>query len=159
MTDDNGEKQDLLDRSDLDAWGVDEPPGGFARLIGNEEIAEEVRARLRPGEIAASESYSTVHLLGFWSGGQVPTALARLRGGKHGLASLYWRPPGHWQGADVLFVTERPRVGDGIVPLFESCREEDPIRVLRHGRVVREMRVIRCENLLEPSPAFSRLPR
>jgi hypothetical protein len=106
----------------------------------------------------ASEGYTDVHLLPLLVRGEMPSALAHF-GGMHGFASLYWHPPEHFDGIDVLFVTERTKNDKHLIPLFEECVEEEPIRIERGGEVAREVRVIRCRNLLRPEPTFSRLPR
>jgi 4-amino-4-deoxy-L-arabinose transferase-like glycosyltransferase len=133
-------------------------PKGIVAMIGNQEIAEEIQRRLRPGEVMASESYTLVHLLPLLVGGELPSTLAHL-GGMHGFASLYWHPPERWDGIDVLFVTERTGNDDKLAELFEACSEEEPIRVFRGGELARELRTLRCRDLLRPEPAFSRLPR
>ena len=93
------------------AHAAGEPPfvGGVGELwpepvspvVGNEEIVAEVERRLRPGELMASESYTDVHLFAFLSGGRLPTRLARVRGGAHGLASLYWYRPEELLGEEL----------------------------------------------------------
>jgi hypothetical protein len=133
-------------------------PKGITAMIGNEEIAEEVQRRLRPGEVMASESYTHVHLLPLLVRGEIPSTLAHF-GGMHGFASLYWHPPERWDGINVLFVTERTEHDDELAALFEECVVEEPIRIVRGGDLAREMRTIRCRNLLRPEPTFSRLPR
>jgi 4-amino-4-deoxy-L-arabinose transferase-like glycosyltransferase len=133
-------------------------PGGIVAMIGNDEIAEEIQRRLRPGEIMASEGYTDVHLLPLLVRGEIPAALAHF-GGMHGFASLYWHPPEYYDGIDVLFVTERTKNDKHLFPLFEECVEEEPIRIERGGEIAREVRAIRCRNLLRPEPTFSRLPR
>jgi len=133
-------------------------PKGIISMIGNQEIAEEIQRRLRPGEVMASESYTNAHLLPLLVHGEMPSTLAHL-GGMHGFASLYWTRPERWDGVDVLFVTERTKNDDKLAELFEECVEEEPIRIFRGGELAREMRAIRCRNLLRPEPAFSRLPR
>jgi hypothetical protein len=115
--------------------------------------------RLRPGEIMASSSYTNVHLLSFLSGGALETRLANVNNGLHGLASLYWHSPDELVGRDFLFIAHDRR-GDLHVPLakiFGGTVEKAPIEIRRNGRLVRTIRVIRCSNLLEPDPAFTRL--
>ncbi len=127
-------------------------------LVGNREITRTVEARLEPGELVASESYSTVHLLAFLSGGDLPARLADVNHGKHGLASLYWYPPKELRGRDVLFVTERSgRVDEALAGLFASVEERPSIDIVRDGHVVRRVRVLQCRDLLRPVPAFTRL--
>jgi hypothetical protein len=129
----------------------------LAAAVGNREIEREVARRLRPGELVASESYSTVHLLAFLSKGALPTRLANIRSGKHGLASLYWYEPRSLAGRDVLFVTEKSDVDPALQRLFASVSVEPPIEIRRGGRVVRRVRVLECRDLLHPEGAFTRL--
>lgn len=131
----------------------------FGSLVGNEDIAAELAARRAPEELVASESYTNVHLLAFLSGGQLPTRLAKLTGGKHGLASLYWHRPETLQGRDVLFVTEHPtKIGPRLQPLFEHVEEDPPPLVIRRGGVVvRQVTFFRCKGLRAPEGVFTRL--
>ena len=128
-------------------------------LYGGDEVVEGVRQRLQPGELVGSDSYTITHLLGFDSGGEFDTRLGRVMGrGLHGLASLYWHAPGELDGADMLFLTdEKDNIGEQLRLLFARCDEEEPIRVYRQGRMVRYEDVLRCQNLLEPVPTFTRL--
>lgn len=131
----------------------------FGSLVGNEEVTAAIAARLAPGELAASESYTTVHLTAFLSGGRLETRLAKLTGGKHGLASLYWHPPGTLRGRDVLFVTEYPaKIGPRLAPLFGHVEEDGPPLVVRRGgAVVRRVTFFRCRDLRAPEGVFTRL--
>ena len=131
--------------------------GTVAAAVGNEEIVTEVERRLRPGEFMASESYTDVHLLAFLSGGTLPTRLARVRGGAHGLASLYWYRPEELQGKDVLFVTEREELATPLSEIFASVAEEQPFLVERDGRVVRRVFFLRCRDLRRPEGTFTRV--
>jgi len=126
-------------------------------LMGNEEIADRVAAARRPGQLVASQSYSEVHMIAFLSKGAVPTRLAHITGGTHGLASLYWHRPSELEGGDMLFVTDRDDVKARLYPLFEAVEEQSPIEIVRADRVVRTMRLFACRNLLSATPAFSRL--
>jgi hypothetical protein len=130
-----------------------------ADMIGNPEIAGEIAARLSPGEIMASSSYTITHLMGFLSGGTLETRLANINRGLHGLASLYWHPPGELLGRDFLFVADDKK-GDmhtRLEPLFAEVVEQPPIEVHRHGQLIRSLRVLRCRDLRQPVPAFTRL--
>jgi hypothetical protein len=129
----------------------------LAAVVGNRELTEAVAAARRSDELVASESYSTVHLLSFLSGGRLPTRLAHVKPGKHGLGSLYWYPPEQLRGRDVLFVTAKRGVDVRLRELFEEVVEETPITLVRGGRVVRTMRLLRCRNLLRPEGVFTRL--
>lgn len=128
-------------------------------LFGGDEVVDEVRARLRPGELVVSDSYTITHLVGFDSGGEFETRLGRVMGrGLHGLASLYWHPADRLRGADVLFLTdEKDKIGEQLDLLFVECQEAEPIRIYRQDRMVRYEDVFHCRNLREPSPTFTRL--
>ncbi|HQN97403.1 MAG TPA: glycosyltransferase family 39 protein [Thermoanaerobaculales bacterium] len=131
--------------------------GALAELVGNDEIVARLEALRRPDELVASESYSDVHLYAFLSGGRLPTRLANIRGGKHGLASLYWYRPGELAGRDMLFVTDREGQEQVLRGLFEEVRAEPPIEIERDGKVIRSVLLYRCRSLLRPEGAFTRL--
>ncbi len=135
------------------------PERPVAMAFGYREVAADLEARLAPGEWVACESYTTVHLLAFRSGGRLPVLLARLTGGRHGLAALYWHRPEALEGRDVLFVTEREGLEDRLAGLFASVEEEAPIEVRVGGRVIRTFRVLRCRDLLHPEGVFTLLPK
>ncbi len=128
-------------------------------LYGGDEVVEQVRSRLRPGELVASDSYTITHLLGFDSGGELQTRLGRIGGrGLHGLASLYWHRPESLQGSDMLFLTdEKGKIAEHLRRLFARCDEAEPIRIYRRHRMVRYEDVLHCRNLVEPVPTFTRL--
>ena len=143
-------------------WQEGEARGGAAAsvlslLIGNDEIVAEIEQRRRPDELVVSEAYPIVHHLAFLSDGGLTTALANVRGGIHGLASLYWHRPEHFKGIDALFVSDQDDAADLIAPLFAACTKEEPVRVLVDEREVRRIRVMRCHDLRQPAPAFGRL--
>jgi hypothetical protein len=145
-------------------WQEGEERGGSAAagvslLIGNEEIAAQISTRRLPHEVVVSQAYPTVHHLAFLSGGELPTALANVRGGVHGLASLYWHRPEQLTGVDAFFVSEKADTAGRIPPLFAECFREEPIRVMLDGREIRHVHVLRCHDLRQPVPAFSRLTR
>ncbi len=129
----------------------------LAEVIGNREVTERIMERLTPGEMMASESYTKVHLFSFLSGGAMPTRLAHIRGGKHGLASLYWYPPEELRGRDFLFVTSKHGVLEPLRGMFREVEEEEPIEIVRNGEVVRRLRVLRCRDLERPEGVFTRL--
>ena len=129
----------------------------LSAVVGNDELVAAVEARVRPGELVASESYSTAHLLAFLSRGRLDTRLFHQPRGSHGLASLYWYPPESLRGRDVLFVTEQRDPAAGLRELFAEVREEEPIVIRRGDAVVRTVRVLRATDLLAPAEAFTRL--
>lgn len=128
-----------------------------ASAIGNDEIVAAVTAARGENELVASESYSMVHLLAFKSGGRLPTRLAHVKPGKHGLASLYWFSPEELRGRDVLFVTEKHQVDERLRQIFAEVKEESPLKVIRRGHAVRTVRLIRCTDLLHPEGVLTRL--
>ncbi|MGD8441474.1 MAG: glycosyltransferase family 39 protein [Holophagae bacterium] len=130
-----------------------------ADIIGYDEIIRDIGERLQPGELVASSSYTLTHLLAFRSGGRLDTRLADVDRGRHGLASLYWYEPDELRGRDVLFVTasDRPRIDARLAAIFGSVEAQPPIEVVRRGRIVRRLRVLRCRDLLEPVPALTRM--
>jgi dolichol-phosphate mannosyltransferase len=128
-----------------------------AAAIGNDEIVAAVTATRTGDELVASESYSIVHLLAFQSGGQLPTRLAHVKPGKHGLASLYWYSAEELRGSDVLFVTEKHQVDQRLRQIFAEVSEERPLKVVRKGQVVRTIRLLRCRDLMQPEGVFTRL--
>ena len=130
----------------------------LAAAVANREIVAEIERRLRPGELMASESYTDVHLYAYLSHGRLSTRLARVHGGIHGLASLYWYPPEALRGRNFLFVTERAGMEAPLAKIFASVREEPPFVVERDGRAVRTVRFLRCRDLLRPEGVFTRLP-
>lgn len=129
----------------------------LAEVIGNREAVLRIIKRLEPGQMMASDSYTKVHLFAFLSGGVLPTRLAHVRGGKHGLASLYWYRPGALRGRDFLFVTEKHGVMEPLQKIFASVTEDVPIEIIRNGEVVRTLRVLSCRDLLRPEGVFTRL--
>jgi len=126
-------------------------------LIGNQEVADRVERALGQDDFMASESYSDVHLYAFLTKGRMPARLAHIRGGKHGLASLYWHRPAELRGGNALFVTEREGQESRLEEIFEEVHEEDPIVIVRNGQVVRTVLLYRCRNLLHPEGTFTRL--
>ena len=129
----------------------------LAAAVANDEVVAEISRRLAPGEMMASESYTDVHLYAFLSRGRIPTRLAHVHGGVHGLASLYWYRPAELAGRDFLFVTERPGQADALRAVFASVTEEAPFEIRRDGRTIRRVLFLRCRNLLRPEGAFTRL--
>lgn len=127
-------------------------------LYGGDEVVEKVLARVGPGELVASDSYTITHLLAFDSEGELETRLGNVMYGLHGLASLYWHTPESLEGADILFLTdEKKKILERLGDLFADCREEQPIEIYRRGRMVRYEDVLRCRDLQQPVPAFTRL--
>jgi hypothetical protein len=129
----------------------------LAWIVGNEEVASAVKDRLEPGEIMASENYTNVHLFAFLTGGTMETRLGNVKSGRSGLGSLYWYEPSSLRGRNFLVVTEKFG-GDAVLrSIFREVREEPPIIVSREGRPIRTFRLLRCRQLLQPAPWFTRL--
>lgn len=129
----------------------------LAELFGVDEIAREVRDRLEPGELAATEDYADVHLVAFAMAGEVRTHLGRISTGKHGLGSLYWYPADALRDRDFLFFTEDARTPERLERLFREIHEERPLVVHVDGRPVRTVRFLRCRGLRHARRAFTRL--
>ncbi len=128
-----------------------------ADMIGNEDIVRQIAARLQPGELPAATSYTLTHLSAYLSRGALDTRLAKVDGGDHGLASLYWHTAAELEGRDFLVFTEsrRPRVDERLTAAFAEVTEEAPIEIRRRGRLVRSLRVLRCQDLRQPVPRFT----
>jgi hypothetical protein len=88
----------------------------------------------------------------------MPTRLAQMRGGVHGLASLYWYRPEELRGKNFLFVTMRDDLTSRLSGIFAEVTEEAPFLVMRGGTVVRRVSFLRCRDLLQPEGTFTRLP-
>ena len=131
----------------------------LAAVVANREIVGEIERRLRPGEMVAAESYTNVHLIAFLSKGRVPTRLAIVHGGLHGLASLYWYTPEELRGRDFLFVTERKGLAEPLGKIFASVTEEPPYVIERGGHPIRTVYFLQCHDLIHPEGVFTRLPR
>lgn len=130
----------------------------IAYLYGADEIVQEVSRRLRPGELVSSNSYTITHLLAFDSAGELETRLADIGRGVHGLASLYWYSQDSLQGIDVLFLTNDLKASrQRLRRVFKRCRNDEPIQIYRQGRMVRRQWTLRCKDLREPAPVFTRL--
>jgi hypothetical protein len=126
-------------------------------VVGYEETVAELRRRLRPGEIVASESYTWVHTLQLVSGGDLPVYLADVDGGMHGLASLYWYRNDRFEGMDVLWVTTRPRTQEALRRICRDVEVLDPIRVVHDGVLVRRIESYRCRGIDPPEGVMGRL--
>ena len=142
-------------------WSYSERPkrfntGKLARLLGNEELTEELLRRFGSEETLLMTSYSDAHLFTFLSGGRLRTRLAAVADGKHGLASLYWHEPGDLIGRDVVMITPKER----LVPvLADHCAEIQPlppIEYRRDGGTIRRLLVLQCRGLMKDDGVFTR---
>ena len=134
----------------------------LSMLVGNRDIDAEVERRLRPGEIAASDSYSYVSLVAFLSEERVPAVLAHVGGGRHGLSALYWQRAADLRGRDVLFFTESTdehTAPPHLVRVFAEVVKEEPFTVRSGGRVVRRIDFYRCRDLRYPEGVFTVAPQ
>jgi hypothetical protein len=130
----------------------------LVELFGVQEIAAEVARRLRDGEIAATGSYSDVHLLTFASAGRLPLRLAKVSRGRHGLASLYWHRPEELEGRDVLFFSEDDRLQGRLAGVCDAAWEDAPRFVVElDGKPLRTVLFVRCRGLRR-AELFTRLP-
>jgi len=129
----------------------------LGRLIGNREILEQLEKRRRPGEALFFTSYSDVHLFALLSGGVLPTRLANIAGGTHGLASLYWYPAGDVVGRDLTLISDKEtRSETWLRANCDSVEKEAPIVVRRNGEILRSLAVFRCSGLRRDDGLFGR---
>lgn len=129
----------------------------LAAVVAAERAPAAAMARLAPGERLASQSYSTVHLLAFASGGSAEVYLGNVNAGRHGLASLYWRTPEECLDHDYLFVSVRDLTA-GLAPVCTTVEELSPEPLTAGKRTIGALRFYRCRRLRVAEGAFSRLP-
>jgi len=130
----------------------------LGRLLGNEEMLRQIQARRRPGEPVFFTSYSDTHLFALLSEGKLPTRLANITGGSHGLASLYWYPEDALLGRDLTILSSKEKRARAW--LEENCREleiEKPVGFRREGELIRSLAVFRCQGLTKDGGLFGRL--
>lgn len=130
--------------------------GTLARLVGNEAMTAELRRRVGADEVVLLTSYTDAHLFAYLSKGQLETRLASLARGKHGLASLYWYPPGDLIGKDVLLVTPKGRLARLLPTFCTEVEELAPLEYRRDGVVIRRQLVLRCRGVSRDEGAFAR---
>ncbi len=128
----------------------------LARLVGNEQISAEIGRRMDPNEALLLTSYSDVHVYGLLSKGSLPTRLAHITGGSHGLASLYWYDEGDLLGKTALVVTEKEGVAAKLAPYCRDVEDLDPILIVRGEQVVRSVSLFRCHEIVRDDGAFTR---
>jgi len=127
------------------------------RILGNEDLLRQMKNRRKPGEALFFTSYSETHLFALLSGGTLPTRLANLREGRHGLASLYWYTRDDMLGRDLTILSTKKRKTEAW--LLANCtelEEEAPIEVQRNGEVIRHFDVYRCIGLKTDGGLFAR---
>jgi hypothetical protein len=130
----------------------------YAPVVGNEEVVAEIQRRLGPGELPAAASYSRSHLYEFLSQGRLNMHLLQVSQGKHGLESLYWRRPEDLRGRDFLVVTERDSTASELAERCDRLVRDADYPIVRGQRTLRVLQFYRCQNLLRPEGAFTRLP-
>ena len=139
----------------------------LARAFGTDELIEGVRQRrdqwaseigVPPESIyVGSESYTKTHLSAFVSRGELESRFLHIKGGKHGLASLYWYPPEDFEGRRILFFTENPGQEEQLKRHFRNV-EIEPALVIPVGKAgKRTLSLARCEDPLNPRPFLTRL--
>jgi len=142
-------------------WSYPGRPGrvnteALARIVGNEDITRSLAARRRPGEAMLLTSYSDVHLYGLLSKGELPTRLARITGGEHGLASLYWYEKDDLLGRNALVASEGHDIEAELRSFCRAVEQLPPIQVVRQGEVIRSVDVFRCTEITQDDGAFTR---
>jgi hypothetical protein len=126
------------------------------RLIGNEEITQEIENRLLPGEFLLVPSYSKAHLYEYLSDGRLRPRLIHITGGKHGLASLYWYERNDLIGVDGLVPTEGDNAVRALPDYCSEVVEEEPYFVLHDSDVIRHVRFFRCRGIMKDDGALTR---
>ena len=139
----------------------------LARAFGTQKLVDGVRQRrdqwareigVPPESIyVGSESYTKTHLAAFVSSGGLESRFLHIKGGKHGLASLYWYPPEDFEGRQILFFTENPGQEDKLRQHFRTVEIELPLVVTIGEAGQRTLIVARCEDPLNPRPFLTRL--
>ena len=129
----------------------------FGRLMGHEEILRQLEKRRRPDEALFFTSYSDTHLYALYSKGQLPTRLANITGGSHGLASLYWYPAGDMIGRDLTLISGKENRSEAWLQAnCEHLEKEAPIIFRRKGEILRSLAVFRCSGLKRDDGFFAR---
>jgi len=139
----------------------------LARAFGTDRLVEGVRQRrdrwareagVPPGSIyVGSESYTKTHLAAFVSKGELESRLLHIKGGKHGLASLYWYPPEDFEGRRILFFTENEDQEEQLRRHFRRVEIEPPLVIPIGEAGQRTLVIARCEDPLNPRPFLTRL--
>jgi len=139
----------------------------LARAFGTQQLVDGVRLRrdrwareigVPPESIyVGSESYTKTHLAAFVSGGELESRFLHIKGGKHGLASLYWYPPEDFEGRQILFFTENPGQEETLRQHFRTVEIEPPLVVPIGEAGQRTLIVARCDDPLNPRPFLTRL--
>ena len=139
----------------------------LARAFGTDRLVDGVRLRrdrwareinVPPESIyVGSESYTKTHLSAFVSQGELASRFLHIKGGKHGLASLYWYPPEDFEGRRILFFTENPGQEEKLRQRFRRVETEPPLVIPIGEAGQRTLIVARCEDPLNPRPFLTRL--
>ena len=141
----------------------------LARAFGTDQLVAGVRQRrdrwareigVPPDSIyVGSESYTKTHLSAFVSEGELESRFLHIKGGKHGLASLYWYPPEDFEGRQVLFFTENPGQEENLRQHFRKVEVEPPLVIPIGKAGQRSFVIVRCEDPIDPRPFLTRLTR
>lgn len=129
----------------------------LGRLLGNQELLAQLEAHRRPNEPLFFTSYSNTHLFALLSKGRLPTRLANIAGGSHGLASLYWYERDALLGKDLSIVSSKETKARAW--LEKNCRsfeEEAPVEYWRGDERIRRLSVLRCHGLEKDGGLFGR---
>ena len=139
----------------------------LARAFGTDRLVEGIRERRDrwaeergvPQEsiYVGSESYTKTHLAAFVSQGEVESRFLHIKGGKHGLASLYWYPPADFEGRMFLFFTENPGQEEQLRQVFRRVYSEPPLVIPIGEAGQRTLSIARCEDPIDPRPFLTRL--
>jgi len=139
----------------------------LARAFGTDLLVDGVRQRrdLWAEEVGVpadsiyvgSESYTKTHLAAFVSKGELESRFLHIKGGKHGLASLYWYPPEDFEGCRILFFTENPGQEEMLRQHFRRVEVRPPLVIPVGEAGQRTLSIARCEDPLDPRPFLTRL--
>ncbi len=124
-------------------------PRAAGAVLGPERLAEFIGRARQPGELLATESYSTAAVLNFrW--GRAGEALAAIANrGPHGLSYLYWQEALDLRGRDFLFITTRRSFVHYLRPRFDRIESVMELPVLDGGRTLRTYFILRCRGLTD----------
>jgi len=122
-------------------------PKAAGSFLGPARLREFVERAREPGEILATESYSTAALLNFQWGkaGEMLAGIANR--GPHGLSYLYWQEPLDLLGRDLLFVSTRRSFVHFLRPRCERIESVMELPVVERGKTLKIYYIHRCRGL------------
>ena len=139
----------------------------LARAFGTDRLIDGVRERraawaeelgVAPESIlVGSESYTKTHLAALVSKGEIESRFLHIKGGKHGLASLYWHRPRDFAGSKILFFTENPGQEEQLRERFREVEMEPPLVIPIGEAGRRTVIVARCADPIDLRPFLPRL--